>query len=218
MGLVFSCCILPITECLACFAFSFAACILNFTLSQASRAGHLIIALLVFILAIILGRSYPNLFDGTNSITSYNGMTYGIAPNLTSGCDVNYVNECIYRQLMYRASFACVILFVIIGTFSYFFEYVNKRLWVVKLLVVFGTFTGFLFVDNEVFSGYAEAARVISFFWLLVQGLLFLDFAHDSHDLLMQSAESTDEDERWPKVIYGIYLFLSLAFLACAGE
>ena len=43
----------------------------------------------------------------------------------------------------------------------------------------------FLWMPNALFEIWAEIARVVSFLWLVVQGLLFLDIAHDIHGIYL---------------------------------
>ena len=173
-----------------------------------ARFGHLLIILTTFILAIVLGRSYPDKVDEYQLYTKI---------NLSTGCNVDNIDECIYRQLIYRASFSLACLFTLLAILSYFAEFFNKGLWIIKFGIAIGAFIGFWWVDNDVFSGWAEVARVLSFFWLLIQGLLFLDFAHDSHDMLMAAADDDINTRGSAKEVYSIYIFLSLGFLTCSG-
>lgn len=182
---------------------------LNFTLSQATRLGHLLIIVSTFAFAILLGLNYPDKINGYySSITKI---------NLTNGCNVGNIDECIYRQLIYRASFSLILLFTLLAIFTYSFEFADKNLWILKFGVANGVFIAFFWVDNSVFSGLAELARVLSFLWLLVQGLLFLDFSHDSHDMLMAAAEEEERSEGSARVLYGVYIFLSVIFLTCSA-
>ena len=43
-------------------------------------------------------------------------------------------------------------------------------------------FGALLFVSNSLLEAYAEAARVTAFAWLLFQGLVLVDGAHDAHE------------------------------------
>lgn len=203
-----SCFAINIAQTACCLGCSCLASIFSYTLSQAARVGHLLIIFTIFILAIVLGRSYPDKVDGYQSYTKI---------SLSAGCSADDVNECIYRQLIYRASFSLVLLFSLLAVLSYVFESVNRGMWILKFAIAIGVFVGFWWVDNDVFSGWAEVARVLSFFWLLVQGLLFLDFAHDSHDMLMAAADDDLTTRGSAKEVYGVYIFLSLGFLTCSG-
>lgn len=207
MGAFFSCIALNLCECAACMACSCCSSIINATLSQAARFGHLLILLTTFTLAIILGQSYPQ---------DINGYNYYTQINLTGSCNLDYLDNCIYQQLVYRASFACFMLFIFLMLVSAVSDYVNRSLWILKFGVAIGAFIGFWWQDNSFFNGYAEFARVISFIWLIIQGLLLLDFCHDAHDLLMNNIASTDGEDRSP---YALYIILSIIglFLAILG-
>ena len=144
--------------------------------NKIQRFGHILVIIAVFVLAIILGQSYPNDINNYNSYTKV---------NLTSNCNVYYLDECIYRQLIYRASFSLVLVFSCLAIFSYCFEYINRSFWIMKFGAGISIFIGFWWVDNNFFSTWANIARFLSFFWLLVQSLLMLDFCHDLHDIIM---------------------------------
>jgi hypothetical protein len=83
-------------------------------------------------------------------------------------------------------------------------DYVNRSLWILKFGAAIGVFIAFWWGSNSFFSGWAETARIISFFWLLIQGLLLLDLNHDIHDMLR------DNDQ------HAVYLGLSAVGFACA--
>jgi hypothetical protein len=161
----------------------------------------MLIVFTVFIIAIILGQSYPNEINGYTSYTQI---------NLTNGCNTDYLDSCIYRQLIYRASLSLVLLFTVLAIFSYCLDFVNRGFWVVKFAAGICVFIGFWWADNNNFSHWANVARFLSFFWLLVQGLLIIDFTHDIHDIIMGA--DTD-DSNITKIAY---LALSLGAYAAA--
>lgn len=163
--------------------------------------------LITFIAAIIVGLGYADEVNSYNTVTKL---------NLSENCSSANLDECIYRQLIYRASFSLVLLFTLLALISYYSDYVNRSLWILKFMTALGIFVGFWWVDNTFFSGWAEAARVISMFWLLIQGLLYLDIAHDSHDILMAAADEAERetgDSRW---YYVAYLTISILFLVAS--
>ena len=169
----------------------------------------------VFILAIILGQSYPNDINGYNSYTNV---------KLTDDCNADYLDSCIYRQLIYRASFSAVMVFGVLALFTFCFDYLNRSFWILKFGAVISIFIGFWWSANYFFSSWANVARVLSFFWLLVQGLLFLDFSHDLHDIIM----GAEEDSRLTQIFYLVLsiggfvtaivglVFLFLNYTGCA--
>ncbi len=181
MGMMLSCAALNLCECAACMACSCCTSIISATLAQAARFGHMLIVFVTFAIAIIIGKSYPNKINGYNYYTQI---------DITTHCDPNYLDDCMYRQLIYRASFSLFILFVFLAVVTSCSDYVNRSLWVLKFGAAIGLSIAFWWADNSFFNGWAEAARFISFAWLLVQGLLLLDFSHDVSHTIRTSLET----------------------------
>ena len=128
-------------------------------------------------------------------------------------CNADYLNDCIYRQLIYRASFALVILYTLNTIFS-LSDFFNRNFQIIKFFFAIGLFIAFWWADQSLFVGWAEVARVFSFLWLIIQSLIFLDLAFDAHELVMSNISDSDEDNNRP--VYAIYIFMSLVFLAAA--
>jgi hypothetical protein len=101
--------------------------------------------------------------------------------DLTDHCDSHYTDECIQRQLIYRASFTLSILFLVLAFLSGFSESINRNYWVMKFFIAVVGFVSLFWVGNDIFNVWAEIARIISFIWLLIQGLLLIDLFHDIH-------------------------------------
>lgn len=209
MGIALSCIGTQLCECAAMCACSCCASFISSTLSQAVRFGHILIIIVTYTIAYILGKYYPTAVNGY-----YSSVLTTI--NLTDGCDTSNINECIYRQLMYRSSLSLFLLFLLLSIFAGLFNYINKSLWILKFSIPIATFILFLWADNIYFSAYAEFTRFFSFFWLLIQGFLMFDFAHDCHDYIMTSIEAEDVkcngDSRLLKFIY---LFISIVGMIC---
>lgn len=173
-------------------------------MSQAVRFSHVLIIFIVFTIAIVLGTSY------TSEINDY------AQSKLTQQCSSEYLNECIYRQLIYRASFSLTILFTILSILSSFGDIFNKGFWVLKLMFGVFIFMAFWWVDNSIFTGWSYVSRYISFVWLLVQGLLLLDFSHDVHFVVLENAEKAENEGQESRQLYALYLILSAVGLAGA--
>ena len=94
------------------------------------------------------------------------------------------------------------LLFTALALLSSFSDYVNRSFWIIKFGFAIGLFIALWWSDNDMYTGWAEFARFVSFFWLLVQGLLLLDFSHDLHDILMPTAEVGAEESKMPYIIY----------------
>ncbi len=204
MGAAMGCFATSLFQCGSTIACACCTSVLNFTLSQAARFGHMLVVLATFTLAIILGQSFPD---------DINGYNYYTQVNLKGGCASEYEDNCIYRQLVYRASFSLFILFAFLAMTAYGSDMANRSFWMAKFGCAIGVFIAFWWVDNSFFSGWAELARVISFGWLLVQGLLLIDFSHDAHDMLMNSGGEYNEDDKSP---FAFYLISSLIALGAA--
>lgn len=209
MGALASCVALTACECACCCACACCKSIIGATLPQVTRLGHILVVFAVFVLAIILGKYYPN------EINTYNSYT---EVTLDTSCNPAYEEECIYRQLIYRASFALFLMFGIIALLSIVSTYVNKSFWMLKFGGTIAVFIGFWWGDNSFFSGYAEFARFLSFGWLVVQALILFDFAHDCHDVIMAKADEAEREqgEGSGRGWLVVYIILSLGFLVAA--
>lgn len=204
MGGIVSCLALNLCECAACMACSCCSSLISASLSQAARFGHLLIVVATLLLAVIIGQEGPDKINGYNYYTKV---------DLTGGCSSEYQDSCIYRQLIYRASFALALLFVSLALLTIPSDYVNKSFWVVKFGFAIGLFIAFWWADNGFFNGWAETSRVVSFIWLVIQGLLLIDFSHDAHDILMAESSGADGEDRTP---YTMYLVISFCCLFAA--
>lgn len=202
MGGIASCLALSACECACCCACGCFKSVFNATMAQVTRLAHLSILVSLFAFAIILGQSHPN---DLNEYNEFSGL------NLDDGCNDSFTSDCIYRQLIYRASFVLFLLFFLLAVGNVFSEQTNRSFWMLKFAFAFLVFFGVWWGDNSFFSGWSHFARFFSFFWLLVQALLLLDFAYDLHDMIMLK-DSESEGKGWQI----FYLVLSAGFLACS--
>lgn len=185
-----------VCECAACCA----CALLDFTLSKVHRAGHLLILVGIFTCAVILGREYAGKFDMADS---------------GAGCEMLYMNECLYRQMVYRASAALFLLFSSLAVGSYLLEVVDTSLWPLKIMTAAGLFVAFIFCPNAAFSRWSEFSRVLSFLWLIAQNLLVLDLAYGVHDVVMRRAAEEEASTRGGSRVYlALYLLICVALLA----
>lgn len=204
-----ACLALGVCECTACLACACCQKALNGVLAGAARFGHVLVIATIFLLAGILGIQYPN------KVSQYKDYT---EVDLKSGCSSEYEDTCIYRQLMYRASFALFILFALLAVGTLYSETLNRSMWPFKFGVATALFVGFWWGKNDFFSNWAEFARAVSFVWLMFQSLLLIDFGHDCHDAIMAKAEETEnEEEGGGRPWLVMYMILSLGFLALSG-
>lgn len=199
-------------ECAACCACSLLTTLIDFTMSQMRRISHLLLMIATFSAAVILGRYYPDKLNG--SLSDFTKI------DLSGQCDAAYLDECVYRQLIYRASLSLFLLFSALAAGSYFFDTVDRSFWPVKFLAALGVLAAFLWDDNAVFSQWAEVSRVLSLAWLLVQSLLVLDLAFGLHEVVMARAAAEEARSRGDSRFYlGLYLALGMGLLAlsCVG-
>ena len=204
MGCLFSC-----AFCAAC---SCCTSLVNLTLSHLSRIGYLLIVITLFSFANVIGRQYPHELDGYSWVVS----NISVKVDLTEHCDKDYLDECIYRQLLYRASLALVVTFTVLAMLVGSSNYINNSAWIMKFLFPIMLFITFWWVDNDVFIVWAELSRFISFIFLLIQGFLLFDFAHDLHDVIMEKdaeAEASAVATKPPMTYKYLYLVLSVFFL-----
>jgi len=133
--------------------------------------------------------------------------------HLSDGCNSEFEDECLRNQIIYRASLAMLLFFIVLAFLASFSEVAHTGHWPLKFIISFAITIGFLWGENSAFSAYSEVARVLSLVWMLFQGLLIVDFAHDYHDYLMEKSDSLEQtDPTTSKYIKFFYLFLSVTF------
>ncbi len=218
MGALLTCAATNLCECALCMGCSCFGSLVSATLGQAARMAHLLLYISIFVLAVVLGNTYQDHLVGTSTFTV---AYYVKIPNslniqtLTAGCDPLYLHQCVANQVIYRASCALTFFFMIMAVIATLSDGINKGMWGLKVIGVFGAFIAFWYGNNDFFSGFAEVARVVSFLWLLVQGLLMLDIAHDAHDITMQKAEQEEVQSGGSSSVWKLsYIVLALGFLA----
>lgn len=110
-----------------------------------------------------------------------------------SGCGDN-LSDCFGLQAIFRISFATMLFFLGNLVLSAMSEAFHLGLWglktVVWLLLVVITF----FMPYDVFSGYAQASRVISVIYLVVQVVVLIDMAYRIHEGLAVRIEKRDSE------------------------
>ncbi|CAN0291958.1 unnamed protein product, partial [Ectocarpus sp. 12 AP-2014] len=185
---------------------------------KAPRVGHTTLAVTVLSAAHVMGL--PFFLDKLNQAHAYGQLK---SVDLRSGCNDDFLHSCQGAQVVYRASSVLFLYFVLMATAGGAVHYVYANLWPFKFLAVAGGVGGMLFLpDPALFGVYAEVARVLSLGWMLFQGFLVLDFAHDVHDAIGAKAEEQDSISGSSSSIFSswwriLYLVLSGACLAATG-
>ncbi|CAM9939332.1 unnamed protein product [Ascophyllum nodosum] len=185
---------------------------------KAPRVGHTTLAATVLAAAHLLGL--PAVLDKLNRAHSY-GQLEGL--DLRGDCDDDFLHPCQASQLIYRASAVLVLYFALMASAGGAINYIYAELWPLKFLAVAACFSGTLFLpEPALFGAFAEVARVLSLLWMLFQGFLVLDFAHDLHDAIGAKADEHDAISGSSGSIFSswwriLYLTISLACLAATA-
>ncbi|CAM9409985.1 unnamed protein product [Ectocarpus sp. 13 AM-2016] len=185
---------------------------------KAPRVGHTTLAVTMLSAAHVMGL--PFFLDKLNQAHAYGQLK---SVDLRSGCNDDFLHSCQGAQVVYRASSVLFLYFVLMATAGGAVHYIYANLWPLKFLAVAGGVGGMLFLpDPALFGVYAEVARVLSLGWMLFQGFLVLDFAHDVHDAIGAKAEEQDSISGSSSSIFSswwriLYLVMSCACLAATG-
>ena len=178
-------------ECACCIGTQCFCNLVETSLANAVRFAHVLILVLTLGLAALLGTTFVNNMKSMNGYTNMFGYGYEIEKTCTNEYTSVVSDDCIYAQLIYRSTLSLFILFSSLALLSMCFEYLNKSFWVVKLGATIGLFISFWWTPNDVFDNWSEATKYISFLWLLAQGIIFLDFSYDVHEVLIRRAEES---------------------------
>ncbi|CAN0087194.1 unnamed protein product, partial [Laminaria digitata] len=185
---------------------------------KAPRVGHTTLAVTLMTIAFVLGR--PHFLDKLDKAHAYGQLS---SVNLGGNCDDDHLHACQAAQLVYRASSVLFLYFLLTAAAGGAIHYFYTNFWPIRFLAVAATFGCVLFVpEPAVFGVYAEVSRVLSIVWMLFQGFLVLDFAHDLHDAIAAKADEHDATSGSSSSIFSswwriLYLLLSASCLAAAG-
>jgi hypothetical protein len=120
--------------------------------------------------------------------------------------------DCLGISSVYRMSLALVVMHGVVILFSLCGKKVgdvlNKHCWTFKLILIFGIYFAFLFVDNSFFTVYAGVSKYISLVFIIFQVLVTISFAHVINIKLV---EGLDDDNHACKYQFWL-LFLSFIF------
>jgi len=110
---------------------------------------------------------------------------------ISSGCAAG---QCYGAQAVYRVSLALAVFFSLMTALTFLLPVTHLAGWLVKLLL-FVAFLGLsLLIPNANMTQYADAARVFSVVFMLVQVLIIIDCAYNLHEWMMQHADASDAD------------------------
>jgi hypothetical protein len=71
---------------------------------------------------------------------------------------------------------------------------VHRGFWFVKFFTLFALLVSTLFIDNDVMEGYRNAARYLSFLFLLMQILLLIEFGYTWNEKWVQYDEASESE------------------------
>lgn len=136
----------------------------------------------------------------------------------TEGCPSGYDDSCTGNGAVYRFSFALVLIFAcqFIGT-SIYVKYYDEY-WFGKLLTYVGIVIGFYYVRASVFDerGYAWFARIVGFFYVILQQVILIDFAYEANSSLLAFYEEGKEI-KWLAIILTSAIILFSGSIAAIG-
>jgi len=176
----------------------------NFRMVQLSGRSSKIVYLLLMLATVILAILLKFAFEShLTALFSFGSCSGG--------------EGCLGNQAVYRVSFGSALGFLLFSLFTALHPPFHYRHWAPKLLVFCGFIIFPFFVPNNVFDTYAEIARVISIFFLLLQLFLLIDLAYDVHQYLLENKieQESGEQGNW-QVIYLVLAF-SLIIMGIVG-
>jgi len=126
---------------------------------------------------------------------------------------------CYGTLAVYRISFILAVFHLILALFMIgvktkgdFRTGIQDGWWLIKLLFLVGGSVGAFFIPNPFFEWFGWVAFVASAFFIIVQLLLLVDFAHNWAESWIGKLEESDEDDRrWFWLLMGatgaLYIF-----------
>jgi uncharacterized membrane protein len=120
-------------------------------------------------------------------------------------------DRCQGIQAVYRIAFTDFFFYLAIAIFSKATVAAHTKFWGLKIFFWIGLCTGMFFVDNDVFSGWANFARIASIVWILIQTVALIELSFVWHSWMMNKA-AEEEGMGFYKASY-----LGLSFLSFVG-
>jgi len=123
------------------------------------------------------------------------------------------------NQAVYRLSWASFFFFMLMCLCTIFVVQIHYHYFLPKFIVFAACCIGWFFLPNSFFDVWQEICRVLSFFFLVLQLIILIDFANDLHEYLINPTGEDDNGAAMPcgaKVAY-IILCVSGFGAAIAG-
>jgi len=121
----------------------------------------------------------------------------------------NGVTACLGNQAVYRLSWSSFFFFMLMSIFTVFVIQVHYKFYLIKFIVLAASCIGFFFLPDSFFDVWQEICRVLSFFFLVLQLIILIDFANDLHEYLINP--TGEENGEMPCSAKAAYLGLCLA-------
>jgi len=160
------------------------------------------------------GRIVYSVFFFVTAILAWAVHTWGTAsrlhwlPKLKEGCDQNdlcYETEAVYRISATVAVFHLLMALLMIGVRKKgdIRHSIQDGWWGLKLLLMAGTGVGFFFVPNKYFHYYSWVALVAAGFFIIVQLVYLVDFAHSWAENWIGNFEDDSDSKKWLYFMFG---------------
>ena len=123
---------------------------------------------------------------------------FGCAPAHPTGWIICCANTCAGVYSVYRFSFMLCVFFAAMALLTAGKTKVgagaHRGFWLAKAAVLIGLLVSTLFISNETMEQYRQAARYLSFGFLLMQILLLIDFAYTWNETWLNYGEDSDDE------------------------
>jgi len=158
--------------------------------------------------AVTAGFSLLFMYHGPNMLTHASGFS-----NCSSTGEFwDFNNDCVGLSLAFRLSFSLLMLHAFIFVCSLcqnkLSVIIHEACWVVKTVFLVAMLIGTFFMDHEVFNGYEDFARIFSVIFLLVQGILLIDFGYSWNDSWLQKYADSEESSCMACLFFGTTVVL----------
>jgi hypothetical protein len=132
-------------------------------------------------------------------------------------CDASSL-VCVGNQAVYRFSFSLVVFFLVMLVIVLVTPSAHRGAWFWKFLFWAGLTVAWFFIPGQAFVVYREIARVVSFFYLILQILIIVNMAYTLHERLVaqmdESSQDHDESGLSPGKARAVYVVLFAALFA----
>jgi len=125
----------------------------------------------------------------------------------------NGITNCLGNQAVYRLSWASFFFFMLMCLATIFVIQIHYNYFLPKFIVFVACIIGWFFLPNSFFDVYQEIARVLSFFFLVLQLIILIDFANDIHEYLINPSGAEGD----PEMTCGTKLTYMLICVVCWG-